>query len=105
MATTGYTQASSSSVAIDRMRNRDRGFPDELASEVAEHYGHALARRLGVLITALAGQNAARAFLPLRGRSKTAAKLLASGPDTGPLDTTWGVRINVNLDIATQHRA
>jgi predicted transcriptional regulator of viral defense system len=91
--------------AIDRMRNRDRGFPDVLASEVAEHYGHALARRLGVLITALAGQNAARAFLPLRGRSKTAAKLLASGPDTGPLDTTWGVRINVNLSIATQHRA
>jgi len=90
--------------ALDRMRDRDRGFPDDLASEVAEHYGHALARRLGVLITALAGQNAARAFLPLRGRSKTAAKLLAGGPDTGPLDTTWGVRINVNLNIATQHR-
>jgi predicted transcriptional regulator of viral defense system len=91
--------------AIDRMRDRDRAFPDALASEVADHYGHALARRLGVLITALAGPNAARAFLPLRGRSKTAAKLLAGGPDTGPLDTTWGVRINVNLSIATQHRA
>lgn len=91
--------------AIDRMRDRDRGFPDALASEVAHHYGHALARRLGVLITALAGQNAARAFLPLRGRSKTPAKLLAGGPDSGPIDTTWGVRINVNLNIATQHRA
>ena len=91
--------------AIDRMRDRDRGFPDALASEVAAHYGHALARRFGVLITGLAGQNAARAFLPLRGRSKTPAKLLAGGPDTGPLDTTWGVRINVDLNIATQHRA
>lgn len=92
------------SEAIDRMRDRDRGFPDLLATEVAEHYGHALARRLGVLITALAGQNAARAFLPLRGASKTATKLLAGGPDTGPLDTTWGVRINVDLNIVTQHR-
>jgi predicted transcriptional regulator of viral defense system len=91
--------------AIDRMRGRDLGFPDELASEVAEHYGHALARRFGVLITAIAGQNAARAFLPLRGRSKTAAKLLASGPNIGPLDTTWGVRVNVDLNIATQHRS
>jgi predicted transcriptional regulator of viral defense system len=91
--------------AIDLMRNRDRGFPDALASEVANHYGHALARRFGVLITALAKQNAARAFLPLRGRSKTPAKLLAGGPDTGPLDTLWGVRINVDLNIVTQHRA
>jgi predicted transcriptional regulator of viral defense system len=90
--------------AIDRMRDRDRGFPDELASEVAEHYGHALARRLGVLVTALAGQNAARAFLPLRGRSKVAAKLLAGGPDTGPVDTTWGVRLNIDLGVATQHQ-
>lgn len=92
------------SEAIDRMRDRDRGFPDVLATEVAEQYGHSVARRLGVLITALAGQNAARAFLPLRGASKTATKLLAGGPDTGALDTTWGVRINVDLNIATQHR-
>jgi predicted transcriptional regulator of viral defense system len=90
--------------AIDRMRDRDRGFPDELASEVADHYGHALARRLGVLVTALAGPNAARAFLPLRGRSKVAAKLLAGGPDTGPFDTTWGVRLNIDLGVATQHQ-
>jgi predicted transcriptional regulator of viral defense system len=90
--------------AIDRMLHQSRDFPDRLASEVANHYGHALARRMGVLITALAGQDAARAFLPLRGRSKAAANLLAGGPDAGALDTTWGVRINVDLSIATQHR-
>jgi predicted transcriptional regulator of viral defense system len=90
--------------ATDRLLKRDPAFADTLASEIAEHYGHALARRFGFLITALAGADAARPFLLLRGSSKAAAKLLAPGPDRGPVDTTWGVRINVDRSVLTQHR-
>jgi predicted transcriptional regulator of viral defense system len=90
--------------AIDRMLERDPTFPDALASQVADQYGHALARRLGFVITELAGADAARAFLPLRGGSKAAAKLLARGPDGGPVDKVWRVRINIDRTGITQHR-
>jgi predicted transcriptional regulator of viral defense system len=90
--------------AIDRLLKRDLAFADTLAAEVADSYGHALARRLGYVITVLAGADAARPFLLLRGRSKAATKLSASGPERGPLDTTWGVRVNVDRAVLTQHR-
>lgn len=90
--------------ALDRVLRRDPAFMDILAVEVATHYSHALARRLGVLVTALVDSNAARPFLPLKGRSKAAVKLLPSGLEEGPVDPTWGVRINVDLALATQHR-
>jgi predicted transcriptional regulator of viral defense system len=90
--------------ATDRLLSRNPALSDALASEVANHYGHALARRFGILITALAGPDAARAFLPLRGPGKAVTKLLTRGPDSGPIDTTWGVRINVDPAVPTQHR-
>jgi predicted transcriptional regulator of viral defense system len=92
-------------VAASRaLLKRDLGFADTLAAEVADSYGHALARRLGYVITVLAGADAARPFLLLRGSSKAAAKLSANGPARGPLDTTWAVRVNVDQAVLTQHR-
>jgi len=100
----GVTLAQTSE-ALDHMMRRDPAFPDTLAVEVAERYSHAVARRFGVLVTELIDSSAARSFLPLRGRSKAAVNLLPSGPEEGPVDPTWGVRINVGLAIATQHRS
>jgi predicted transcriptional regulator of viral defense system len=90
--------------ALDVMLARDRAFADRLATEVARDYGPALARRFGLLVSWLADDETARAFLPLRGRSKAAVKLVATGPDAGPVDPVWGVRENVDLSRLTQHR-
>ena len=46
--------------ALDAMLGRDLGFADGLAIEVAHQDNHALARRLGFLVSHLAGPNAAR---------------------------------------------
>ena len=93
------------SEATDRLLKRDPAFADKLAAEVADNYGHALARRFGYLITALVDADAARPFLLLRGGSKAATKLSARGPDRGPVDTTWRVRVNVDRAVLTQHRS
>jgi predicted transcriptional regulator of viral defense system len=90
--------------ATDQLLNRDPAFADTLAAEIADNYGHALARRFGYLITTFAGADAARPFLLLRGSSKAATKLSARGPERGPVDTTWGIRVNVDRAVLTQHR-
>jgi predicted transcriptional regulator of viral defense system len=90
--------------ALDVMLGRDPDFADALAVEVARQDNHALARRLGFLVSHLAGPNAARPFLALLGDSKAATPLQAGGGAVGPIDTRWQVRINVDLDRLLQHR-
>ena len=90
--------------ALDRALRRDIGFADRLAAEVAENFGYALARRLGFLVSRVADENTARGFLPLKGKSKAATPLLAGGPQGGPIDRTWSVRENVDVERLLQHR-
>jgi len=90
--------------ALDAMLGRDPDFADVLAVEVARQDNHALARRLGFLVSHLAGPNAARPFLALLGDSKAATPLQAGGGAVGPIDTRWQVRINVDLERLLQHR-
>jgi predicted transcriptional regulator of viral defense system len=86
------------------MVSSDLGFPDRLATEVARLDNHALARRLGFLVSRLTGSGEARAFLPLRGDSKASTPLQVGGPVDGPIDPTWRVRENVELERLLQHR-
>lgn len=90
--------------ALDTLLGPEPAFADALAHEVARGGGHALARRLGLLVSHLADSDAARGFLPLRGESKAATPLLAGAPAAGPIDPTWRVRVNVDLDRLLQHR-
>jgi predicted transcriptional regulator of viral defense system len=83
--------------ALDIMLARDPKFGDRLASEIADDDSHALARRLGFLVSRLASDDEARPFLPLRGNSRAATPLRA-GATAGPIDRTWNVRENVALE-------
>jgi predicted transcriptional regulator of viral defense system len=79
---------------------RDPKFLDQLADDTA-HLGNALAaRRVGFLVQRLFGREAARPFVPLRGRSKAIVPLAPATPSpNGAIDTTWRLRINVDLDL------
>jgi predicted transcriptional regulator of viral defense system len=84
--------------ALDILLARDLVSADRLAGEVAGHDSHALARRLGFLISRLAGEDAARPFLPLRGDSKAATPLRTGARISGPIDYIWHVQENVDLE-------
>jgi predicted transcriptional regulator of viral defense system len=90
--------------ALDAMLRRDPRFPDRLAVETARQRSHALARRLGLLLARIAGPDAARPFLALRGDSKATTPLQIAGGADGPIDRTWRVRVNVDLERLLQHR-
>lgn len=90
--------------ALDTMLGRERDFADALATEVARHGSHALARRLGFLVAHLAGSEAARPFLPLGGESKAPTPLQAGAQTGGSIDSRWQVRVNVDLERLLPHR-
>ncbi len=79
---------------------RDRGFVDQLASDAARLDNALAARRIGFLVQRLFGGEAARPFLPLRGRSNAIVPLApAAITREGPIDSMWKLRINVDLDL------
>jgi len=90
--------------ALDIMLGRDPEFPTRLAGEIAGRDSHALARRLGYLISRLSCESAARVFLPLRGEGKAATPLSTGTPGSGLVDPIWRVRENVELERLLQHR-
>jgi predicted transcriptional regulator of viral defense system len=90
--------------ALDAMLARGSDFADVLAVEVARQDNHALARRLGFLVSHLAGPDAARPFFALLGDSKAATLLQAGAGAVGPINSRWQVRANVDLDRLLQHR-
>lgn len=90
--------------ALDIMLARDPTFADTLAGEIAGRDSHALARRLGFLVSRLAGEDAARGFLPLRGDSKAVTALRAGADGSGPIDQIWRVRENADVERLLEHR-
>lgn len=90
--------------ATDAALAREAGFADALAIETAESENHAVARRLGFIVSRLAGPEQARPFRPLRSESNTVTPLQRGGPSTGPIDKTWRVRENVSFDQLLTHR-
>jgi predicted transcriptional regulator of viral defense system len=90
--------------ALDKMLVRMPGIADDLAIEAARQDNHALARRLGFLVSHIAGTQEARPFLPLIGESKAPTPLETGTRGNGPTDVTWQVRVNVDLERLLQHR-
>lgn len=90
--------------ALDAMLARDSASADRLAAELVTLGNHSVARRLGFLITRITNAETARVFLALRGKSKASTLLHSGGAAEGPIDPTWGVRENVELDRLLQHR-
>jgi predicted transcriptional regulator of viral defense system len=90
--------------AIDRGIQNGRTPPAGLASAATRYRNHAAAQRLGYLIEALHGADAAEPFLALRGRTHSAVLLSASGMNRGPIDSKWRVRVNVDPDALVAHR-
>lgn len=90
--------------ALDAMLLRASDFADLLAVEVARQDNHALARRLGFLVSHLAGPDAARPFLALLGDSKAATPLQTGAGAVGPINGKWQVRVNLDLDRLLDHR-
>jgi len=90
--------------ALDAMLAGDTNFADVLAVEVARQDNHALARRLGFLVSQIAGPDAARPFLALIGTSKATTPLQAGVDPTGLIDSRWQISANVSLDRLLQHR-
>ena len=88
--------------ALDVAIGRDPSFPDELAIDAAHLGSHALARRTGFLVSRLAGPDAARPFLPLRGKAKAATPLMAGVSPRGSIDPIWQVRENVEFERIAQ---
>jgi predicted transcriptional regulator of viral defense system len=89
--------------AIATVLDRDSASADKLAAEAAHAGSHSLARRLGFIVSRLAGSDAARPFLPLRGESKASTPLRAGGQAGGRIDRIWRVRENVDLQQLLQH--
>lgn len=86
-------------VALDRQP----AFADTLAVAAARYRNAAVARRLGLLVTHIAGADAAAPFRSLLGSSKAATLLDAAGGHAGRLDAAWRVRVNVDLDALLNH--
>lgn len=84
--------------ALKVMLVRDPEFPSLLAGHVATTSNRALARRLGFLVSALAGEGAAEVLLRTRGASNASTLLQSGGPRYGPVDRRWRVRCNVDLE-------
>jgi predicted transcriptional regulator of viral defense system len=90
--------------AIDLGNRNGRATPPSLFDAAKRYRNHAAAQRLGYLIETLHGADAAEALLELRGTTHAAVLLAASGPDHGPIDAKWRVRINVDPDALVAHR-
>jgi predicted transcriptional regulator of viral defense system len=78
---------------------RDPSFLPQLFRTVSESASATDARRLGLLIDRLLGPEQAAPLRALRGGSRTPVLLRAGGPDQGPVDATWRVIVNQDLDL------
>lgn len=83
--------------ALQLMLLRGPGLGRALAAVCRTHVTHAAVRRIGYLLTAIAGPAAAMPLLELRGTSNPYALLQSGGRRDGPIDRTWKVRCNVEL--------
>jgi predicted transcriptional regulator of viral defense system len=95
---------SQSAQALDIALSRDPRFAMNLAAAAVRYRNAALARRLGYLVEAIADERTAAPFRSLTGSSKAAALLDKSASQHGPIDPTWGVRLNVDIEDLLAHR-
>jgi predicted transcriptional regulator of viral defense system len=95
---------SQSAQALDIALRRDPQFAMTLAAATSRYRNAALARRLGYLVEAITDESTAAPFHPLTGPSKAVTLLEKSGSQQGPIDSIWGVRVNIELEDLLAHR-
>jgi predicted transcriptional regulator of viral defense system len=86
-------------------RQSDTRFSERLAQAAARYGNAAVSRRLGFIVSELAGDAAAAPLRGLIGTSRTMTLLDPSGRAQGPTHTDWRLRENVPFDLlsSTQH--
>jgi predicted transcriptional regulator of viral defense system len=90
--------------ALDVALGRWPRFPVTLADAAGRYRNAAAARRLGFLISHIAGPEPAEPFQALIGSSRSATPLDPSGNRSGSFDPRWRLRVNVDLDALLAHR-
>lgn len=88
--------------------SRDSGFFDRLHNAVTRyssgskgHGSRAAARRVGLIVDRFFGAQAAEPYLDLIGPNRTPVLLRPGGPDSGPVDHRWRVKVNAVLEPET----
>jgi predicted transcriptional regulator of viral defense system len=84
--------------AIQLARN-DPGFAERIAQAAARYGNAAVARRLGFILSTLAGDAVAAPFRALIGTSRALTLLDPSGPQSGNTHPEWRLRENVPFDL------
>lgn len=85
--------------ALDRAAGRDPRFLDRLVGATRRYRSPATARRLGLLVERLFGQEAGVPFEGLIGTNRTPVLLRAGGAKTGQLNEKWRVIVNATTDL------
>jgi predicted transcriptional regulator of viral defense system len=74
-------------------------FAERLARAAAKYRSDATARRIGFLTERFGGPTMAAPFLALRGSGHSITPLRLGAPGSGPIDSKWLVRVNVDMDL------
>jgi predicted transcriptional regulator of viral defense system len=82
----------------------DPRFPERLAQAAARFGNAAVARRLGFILSRIAGENAASPFRALIGTSRALTPLDPTGPKGGYTHPEWRLRENVSFDLVAGGR-
>lgn len=91
----------SASQAVRALRDalgRDGRLLGRLAGAVERYDSASTARRVGFFVSRLLGPEPAEPFAAFVGRSRTPVALRPKGPDRGPVDPRWLVRVNLDVD-------
>jgi predicted transcriptional regulator of viral defense system len=79
---------------------RDPDFLGRLVEAARRYDSAATARRIGLLVDQLFGQDAAEPFRALIGTSRTPVSLRPGGERTGPIDHRWRLVMNASVEPA-----
>lgn len=92
------------SEAIDLGLQREALTTEVLKRAAGRYRNVSVARRVGFLVSLVAGPNAAAPFLDLRGSARALPLLAPRGPVDGQVDPTWKIRVNVDPEHLLAHR-
>jgi predicted transcriptional regulator of viral defense system len=79
--------------------SRDQKFAERLAQATARYDNAFAARRLGFIVSRLAGNDAAASFRGLIGTSRAITPLESGGQRKGPVHAEWRLRENVPFEL------
>ena len=84
--------------ALSRAAAADPAFLELLAATARRYDSTASARRVGLLVDRLFGEEAAAPFWRLVGGNRTPVLLRSTGSTEGPVDPKWRVVVNMSTE-------